>query len=68
LEVYQAIMNGDLEGQDFEGPRYNRVACLQQLLGAGRVDAHLRWRETDASHQQPVRGQPARGQPALQMS
>jgi nucleoside-diphosphate-sugar epimerase len=67
-EVYQTIKNGGLKSQDFEGPRYNRIAYLQQLLSARRVDDDLRWREADPGHQQPLGDQPALGQPALQMS
>ena len=28
---------------DFEGPRYKRIAKLQSLIDAGRVDEQLRW-------------------------
>jgi nucleoside-diphosphate-sugar epimerase len=67
-EVYQTIKNGGLKSQDFEGPRYNRIAYLQQLLSAGRIGADLRWREADPRHEQLVRDQAALGQPAFQMS
>ena len=42
-EVYQAIADIGLTSDHFEGPRYNRIAYLQQLLAAGRVRADLRW-------------------------
>ena len=32
-----------LSSDDFEGPRYNRIAYLKQLLGEGRVGEDLRW-------------------------
>lgn len=44
-EVYQAIRDTGLRSQDFEGPRYNRIAYIRQLLAERRIDAALRWRE-----------------------
>jgi nucleoside-diphosphate-sugar epimerase len=44
LEVFQAIRDTGLSNQDFEGPRYNRIAYIRQLLREGRIDAELRWR------------------------
>jgi nucleoside-diphosphate-sugar epimerase len=51
-EVYQTIRDTGLNTQDFEGPRYNRIAYIRQLLAEGRIDADLRWR-------QPVPAAPA---------
>jgi nucleoside-diphosphate-sugar epimerase len=42
-EVYQAIADTGLRSDHFEGPRYNRIAYLQQLLAQGRVAEDLRW-------------------------
>jgi nucleoside-diphosphate-sugar epimerase len=42
-EVYQAIADTGLSSDHFEGPRYNRIAYLQQLLAQGRVAEDLRW-------------------------
>ncbi len=39
-EVYRAI---GLTVADFEGPRYQRIGHLQQLLEEGEVDRSLRW-------------------------
>jgi nucleoside-diphosphate-sugar epimerase len=44
-EVYQAIRDTGLSSQDFEGPRYNRIAYIRQLLREGRIEADLRWCE-----------------------
>jgi nucleoside-diphosphate-sugar epimerase len=44
-DVYQAIRHSGLSSQDFEGPRYNRIAYLEQLLAQGRVADDLRWCE-----------------------
>ena len=39
-----------LHRDDFEGPRYNRIAYLKQLLAAARVADDLRWVDlTDAA-------------------
>jgi hypothetical protein len=54
-EVYQAIRDTGLSSQDFEGPRYNRIAYIRQLLAEGRIDAALRWRQlADARAGQPA--------------
>jgi nucleoside-diphosphate-sugar epimerase len=42
-EVYQAIADTGLSSDHFEGPRYNRIAYLKQLLAQGRVGDDLRW-------------------------
>jgi nucleoside-diphosphate-sugar epimerase len=42
-EVYQAIADTGLSSDHFEGPRYNRIAYLKQLLAQGRVAVDLRW-------------------------
>jgi nucleoside-diphosphate-sugar epimerase len=42
-EVYQAIADTGLRSDHFEGPRYNRIAYLQQLIADGRVVEDLRW-------------------------
>ncbi|HSA79945.1 MAG TPA: SDR family oxidoreductase [Geminicoccaceae bacterium] len=48
-EVYQAIADTGLKSDDFEGPRYNRIAYLEQLLAQGRVAENLRWVNPSAS-------------------
>jgi nucleoside-diphosphate-sugar epimerase len=49
-EVYQGILEWGLHRDDFEGPRYNRIAYLEQLLAEGRVADNLRWTDpTDAA-------------------
>jgi nucleoside-diphosphate-sugar epimerase len=58
LEVYQTIKAGGLRSQDFEGPRYNRIAYLRQLLSDRRVGSDLRWREPQPAHVGPVAGEP----------
>ena len=48
-EVYQAIADTGLSSDHFEGPRYNRIAYLKQLLAQGRVGDDLRWAGPTAS-------------------
>lgn len=40
LETYQRY---GLTLDDFEGPRYKRIAHLQRLISSDRIDANLRW-------------------------
>ncbi len=42
-ELYTHIQKYGLSLEDFEGPRYKRVAHLQQLLTKGYLDSSLRW-------------------------
>ncbi|MGH7495316.1 MAG: NAD-dependent epimerase/dehydratase family protein [bacterium] len=42
-ELYAAYQKVGLTLEEFEGPKYKRVAHLQQLLQSGRLDKDLRW-------------------------
>lgn len=42
-EIYDVMRSRGLEGKDFEGPRYNRIAHVRQLMDQGRLDSNLRW-------------------------
>jgi nucleoside-diphosphate-sugar epimerase len=44
-ELYDALRDAGLRLEDFEGPRYKRIAHLQALLSSGGLGADLRWRE-----------------------
>jgi nucleoside-diphosphate-sugar epimerase len=44
-ELYDALRVVGLRLEDFEGPRYKRIAHLQELLSSGRLGPDLRWRE-----------------------
>jgi len=44
-QLYDAIQQVDLRVEDFEGPKYQRISHIQQLIGRGCLDANLRWRE-----------------------
>ena len=48
-EVYQAIADTGLTSDHFEGPRYNRIAYLKELLAQERVAEDLRWAGSTAS-------------------
>jgi nucleoside-diphosphate-sugar epimerase len=43
-ELYQAFKEHGLEAADLTGSRYQRIAQIQSLMAAGRLDADLRWR------------------------
>ena len=42
-ELYRTYKELGLNVDDFEGPRYKRIAKLQQLIDSGRIDSSLRW-------------------------
>lgn len=42
-ELYKAFQAAGLSGNDFEGPRYKRIAHIQQLIGAGLLTDRLFW-------------------------
>jgi nucleoside-diphosphate-sugar epimerase len=43
-ELYVAFRKVGLTLEEFEGPRYKRVAHIKHLLSTGRLDETLRWR------------------------
>jgi nucleoside-diphosphate-sugar epimerase len=42
-ELYETYVKLGLSVDDFEGPRYKRIAKIQSLIDAGRLDSDLRW-------------------------
>lgn len=44
-ELYEAFQKTALTVEDFEGPRFKRIAHIKQLMAAGRLDERLRWQE-----------------------
>ena len=44
-ELYDAFRREELKLEDFEGPRFKRIAHVQQLIEGGRLDRRLRWIE-----------------------
>ena len=44
-QLVAAFRKARLSLDAFEGPRFNRVARLKELLGAGELDRALRWRQ-----------------------
>jgi len=44
LELYNKICQAQLTTDDFEGPRYNRIAHIRELISIGQLDSDLRWR------------------------
>jgi nucleoside-diphosphate-sugar epimerase len=54
-ELYQAYQRVGLRLQDFEGPRYQRISHIQELLASGRLDANLRWQAAKSVDAVPAR-------------
>jgi nucleoside-diphosphate-sugar epimerase len=48
-ELFEAYTRVGLTLDDFEGPRYKRIAKLQRLLDDGRLDERLRWTRSSAA-------------------
>lgn len=46
-ELYSAFQRVGMTPEDFQGRRYNRLAQLEHLLNAGRLDSTLRWRNAE---------------------
>jgi len=42
-QLYEAYRSVDLKLEDFEGPRYMRIAHVRQLVDDGLLDGELRW-------------------------
>ena len=42
-ELYEAYRRVDLDPESFEGPRFNRIAHIQELLAGGKLGRDLRW-------------------------
>jgi hypothetical protein len=47
-ELYDSYHKHGLELNDFEGPRYKRIAHIKQLLTEGALNNELRWIEEPA--------------------
>jgi nucleoside-diphosphate-sugar epimerase len=43
-QLYAAYLKTGLHLEDFEGPKYKRIAHIQQLLEQGSLDSSLRWK------------------------
>jgi nucleoside-diphosphate-sugar epimerase len=48
-ELYDAYRQHGLAVDELQGPRYLRIATIQQSLTAGTLDSSLRWRAADSS-------------------
>jgi nucleoside-diphosphate-sugar epimerase len=46
-ELYEAYQRVGIKVEDFEGPRYRRIHHIKELIGSGRLDINLRWRQPD---------------------
>jgi len=43
-QLYQAYKTIGLQLEDFEGPKFMRIAHIKKLIGEGLLDENLRWR------------------------
>jgi hypothetical protein len=43
VELYEAYQRIGLGQEDFEGPKYKRIAHIRQLIQSGQLDSSLRW-------------------------
>lgn len=43
-QLYDEFKKDDLSMEDFEGPRYKRIAHVKELIHNNRLDSRLRWR------------------------
>jgi nucleoside-diphosphate-sugar epimerase len=46
-QLYTAYKKEGLIVEEFEGPRYKRIAHIKSLIAEGRLDRNLRWKESD---------------------
>lgn len=53
-ELYRAYQRVGLTLEEFEGPRYKRIAHVKQLLSSGRLDERLRWRIMESAYAVPA--------------
>ncbi len=44
-QIYESYRTHGLRQEDFEGPKYMRIAHIKHLLAVGRLDRTLRWEE-----------------------
>ncbi len=42
-DIYQSYRRIGLNKDDYEGPKYKRIAQLKELLASGQLDENLRW-------------------------
>lgn len=48
-QLYRAFVTNGVTVEDFEGPRYKRIAHIKQLIASGSLDSNLRFVSTAAA-------------------
>jgi nucleoside-diphosphate-sugar epimerase len=43
-QIYESYRSFGLKKDEYEGPRYKRIAQIKHLLSTGQLDENLRWR------------------------
>jgi nucleoside-diphosphate-sugar epimerase len=49
-QLYEAYRNSNLTLEEFEGPRYQRIAHIRKLIADGVIDSELRARDVASAH------------------
>ena len=48
-ELFAAYTSTSLDLSEFEGPRYQRIGHIRQLMDTGKLSADLRWQQSVAA-------------------
>jgi len=48
-QLYESYKRHGIRQEDFEGPRYKRVAHIKKLIASGQIDESLRWTRIQTS-------------------
>ena len=44
-QIYESYRKFGLQKDEYEGPKYKRIAQIKYLLSTGQLDEYLRWRK-----------------------
>ncbi len=50
IQLRDAFQQAEISPEDFEGPRFKRIARIQSLIESGTLDENLRWKEPVKNH------------------
>jgi len=51
-QIYDSYRKFGLQKDEYEGPKYKRIAQIKHLLGTGQLDENLRWRSNRGLNRQ----------------
>jgi nucleoside-diphosphate-sugar epimerase len=52
-ELYESYKSQGIALDDFEGPRFKRIAHIKKLMDSGQIDTLLRWSTSESQNQTP---------------